>query len=163
MLRRQVGRGWLLEACRHGNRPVLRESPLYANILVRDVARARRFYEDVLEMEPLQTAASEVVYRSGTTRFAISRADDAGETAHTVGCFIVDDVERVVSGLRARGVRFEDYDLPGLVTVDGIAAFASDGSPSPTGWPGSVTRMGISCRSFRRARRRLRRKHSYRQ
>jgi hypothetical protein len=33
----------------------------------------------------------------------------------------VDDIQAVVTELRARGVVFEDYDLPGLTTVDGIA------------------------------------------
>ena len=105
--------------------------PLYPNILVGDLDRARRFYEEILGMEPIRTAESEVVYRSGTTQFAISRTEDAGKTAHTVGSFIVDDIEPIVAGLRAKGVRFEDYDLPGLVTVDGIATFAADGVALP--------------------------------
>ena len=105
--------------------------PLYANVLVGDIDRARAFYEGILGMEPIRTAESEVVYRSGTTRFAISRVDDAGETAHTVGSFVVDDIGPIVAGLRAKGVRFEDYDLPGLVTVEGIATFAADGITLP--------------------------------
>ena len=82
-------------------------------------------------MELLRTAESEVVYRSGTTRFAISRVDDAGETVHTVGSFVVDDIESLVTRLWARGVRFEEYDLPGLMTVEGIATFAADGVTLP--------------------------------
>jgi hypothetical protein len=34
---------------------------------------------------------------------------------------VVDDIEAEVAGLRARGVVFEEYNLPGLKTVDGIA------------------------------------------
>ena len=110
---------------------MLGEWPLYANVLVGDIDRARRFYEQILGMEPIRTAESETVYRSGTTRFAISRVDDAGPTAHTVGSFVVDDIEAIVAGLRAKGVHFEDYDLPGLVTVEGIATFAADGVALP--------------------------------
>jgi catechol 2,3-dioxygenase-like lactoylglutathione lyase family enzyme len=110
---------------------VFRETPLYANILVGEIPRARGFYEGILGFEPFRTAKSEVVYRAGSTRFAVSRVDDAGETAHTVGSFVVDDIESVVAGLRARGVRFEDYDLPGLVTIEGIATFAAEGVALP--------------------------------
>ena len=72
-----------------------------------------------------------MVYRAGVTRFAISRVDDAGETVHTVASFVVDEIEHVVSDLRDRGVDFEDYDLPGLTTLDGIATFAADGVTLP--------------------------------
>jgi catechol 2,3-dioxygenase-like lactoylglutathione lyase family enzyme len=104
---------------------------LYANVLVGDLDRARAFYEGMLGMEPIRTAASEVVYRSGTTRFAVSHVEDAGRTAHTVGSFVVEDIDAIVAGPRAKGVRFEDYDLPGLVTIEGIATFAGDGVTLP--------------------------------
>ena len=42
---------------------------------------------------------------------------------HTAAAFVVDDVTAVVRELRGRGVTFEDYDQPGLKTVDGIAEF----------------------------------------
>lgn len=39
--------------------------------------------------------------------------------------FEVDDIESVVSALRDRGVVFEEYDLPGLKPVGGIAVHES--------------------------------------
>ena len=110
---------------------MLARSPLYANILVSDIPRSRAFYEGTLGAVPVRIAESEIVYRTGGTQFATSRVDDAGPTAHTVGSFIVDDIETVVAGLRDRGVVFEDYDLPGLRTVGGIATFEADGVALP--------------------------------
>jgi catechol 2,3-dioxygenase-like lactoylglutathione lyase family enzyme len=46
----------------------------------------------------------------------------AGKSRHTVAAFRVDDLDAVVAGLRNRGVIFEEYDLPDLKTVDGIAS-----------------------------------------
>ena len=40
---------------------------------------------------------------------------------HTAASFEVDDVQAVVSELRERGIVFEDYDMPGLKTVNGVA------------------------------------------
>jgi hypothetical protein len=45
----------------------------------------------------------------------------AGQSRGTVAAFRVEDLDAVVAGLRERGVVFEEYDLPGMVTVDGIA------------------------------------------
>jgi hypothetical protein len=41
--------------------------------------------------------------------------------AHTVAHLVVPDVEAAVAELRGRGVPFEDYDLPTLRTIDGVA------------------------------------------
>jgi hypothetical protein len=37
------------------------------------------------------------------------------------------DIEEVVAGLRARGVVFEEYDIPGVEIVDGIATIEGEG------------------------------------
>jgi hypothetical protein len=48
-----------------------------------------------------------------------SRGAASGE--HTQMAWQVDDIEAVVTELRKRGVVFEEYDLPGLKTINGIA------------------------------------------
>jgi catechol 2,3-dioxygenase-like lactoylglutathione lyase family enzyme len=40
------------------------------------------------------------------------------------------DIEAAVADLKARGVKFEEYDLPGFKTVDGIA----DTPPNRAAW-----------------------------
>src|ERR671925_392361 len=46
----------------------------------------------------------------------------AGQSRHTVAGFRVDDLDSVVPALREKGVTFEEYDLPDLKTIDGIAS-----------------------------------------
>jgi hypothetical protein len=62
-----------------------------------------------------------IIYRSGDAYFSLYPTEFAGTAQHTLGAFMVRDVEATVADLRGRGVTFEDYDLPGLKTVDGIA------------------------------------------
>lgn len=104
---------------------MLGDRPFYSNIPVQELSRARRFYEDVLGAIPVRGGPTEVVYRTGDTRLTIHLS--ARSTAfsdlsmHTFGTFLVDDIEARVAGLRAAGVDFEEYDLPELQTVNGVA------------------------------------------
>ena len=56
---------------------------------------------------------------------------------HTQMGWEVDDIEAAVRELRARGVKFEEYDLPGLRTVDGIAEIAGNYPSKGTGERGA--------------------------
>ena len=67
-------------------------------------------------------------YRSGSTYFDVYPNLGAGQAEHTLACWVVDDVKRVVGELRARGVVFEEYDLPGLKTVNGVAELPTERS-----------------------------------
>jgi len=49
----------------------------------------------------------------------------AGKSRATVAAFVVGDLDAVVASLRERSVVFEEYDLPGLKTENGIAAVGS--------------------------------------
>ena len=62
-----------------------------------------------------------IIYRSGDATFSLYPTEFAGTAQHTLGAFLVRDVGATVADLRAKGVTFEDYDQPGLKTVDGIA------------------------------------------
>lgn len=105
---------------------MLGDQPFYANLPVRDVATARRFYEGVLGITPTRVSATQVVYRSGGSKFSIDPTAGAGAATHTLGTFIVSDIDAEASALRARGVTFDEYDLPGLKTEHGIATFGPD-------------------------------------
>jgi catechol 2,3-dioxygenase-like lactoylglutathione lyase family enzyme len=105
---------------------MLNESPLYAVIPVSDLLDARRFYEEVLGIAPVRESETEILYRAGDTRFAVYPSQGAGSARHTLGSFIVDDIEPVVAELRSRGVVFEEYDEPDLKTVNGIARLGPD-------------------------------------
>jgi hypothetical protein len=62
-----------------------------------------------------------IIYRSGDSYFSLYPTEFAGTAQHTLGAFMVADVEAAVAELRGTGVSFEEYDLPGLKTVNGIA------------------------------------------
>lgn len=93
---------------------------LIATIPVHDLDRARSFYEGVLGFEHLETSEAGVLLRAGSGRALLYRSV-ATTPGHTVASFEVDRLEPVIETLAARGVRFEDYDLPKLRTIDHIA------------------------------------------
>jgi catechol 2,3-dioxygenase-like lactoylglutathione lyase family enzyme len=98
----------------------LRAAALIATIPVADLERARAFYEDVLGFEHADTSEAGVLCRAGHGRVLLYQSA-APAPAHTLAGFEVDRLEPVIETLVARGVRFEDYDLPGLQTVDHVA------------------------------------------
>ncbi|SEF34558.1 VOC family protein [Variovorax sp. NFACC27] len=85
-----------------------------ANLAVKDLATARRFYEDTLGLSQVDAEGDEViVYRSGSTRINVYRSQFAGTNQATAVTWSVDgDIERIVEALKTRGVRFEHYDMP---------------------------------------------------
>lgn len=101
---------------------MLQQSPIYAYLPATDVKRARVFYEKTLGFQPSEEIAGGVVYTfaNGTGCFLYS-TPNAGTNRASQAFWQVADVEREVAELRARGVTFEEYDTPGMKTVNGIA------------------------------------------
>jgi hypothetical protein len=81
-------------------------------------------------------------YRCGNGEFALFESAGAAAGDHTQMAWEVDDLEETIAELRERGVIFEEYDVPGLKTVNGIAEvegnYPSKGAPG-TRPPGSNT------------------------
>jgi catechol 2,3-dioxygenase-like lactoylglutathione lyase family enzyme len=105
---------------------VLRTFDMLLTLPAQDIERAKRFYEEKLGLTPESEDPGGVHYRSGATMFDIYPTRFAGTAQHTLGAWMVDDIRAVVAALRERGVAFEDYDLPGLKTEDGIADLGSE-------------------------------------
>jgi len=93
---------------------------------VRDLRRARAFYRDQLGLDPIDERPGGLLYRCGSGTFALFESAGSAAGTHTQMCWEVDDIELVVAELRAHGVQFEEYDLPGLRTVGGIAEIAGN-------------------------------------
>ena len=101
---------------------MLQKSPLFAYIPVKDLARARQFDEDVVGLRPKEEKAGGVVYEFGEhTACFMYPTPNAGTSKASQAFWQVDDVEREVVELKRRGVKFEEYDMPEMKTVNGIA------------------------------------------
>src|SRR5258708_38404644 len=94
---------------------MLQKSPMYASIPAKDVKRARQFYEQKLGFKPKQETAGGVVYEfaRGTACF-LYPTPNAGTSRASQAFWQVEDIEREVTELKARGVEFEKYDMPGM-------------------------------------------------
>jgi catechol 2,3-dioxygenase-like lactoylglutathione lyase family enzyme len=86
-----------------------------------DLERARRFYSEKLGLEPSEERPGGLLYESAAGTFALFLSGGASSGQFTQMGWEVDDIEATVAELKARGVVFEEVDLPGLKTVDGIA------------------------------------------
>jgi catechol 2,3-dioxygenase-like lactoylglutathione lyase family enzyme len=100
---------------------MLRNSSVSARIPARNLQRARRFYAEKLGLEPIEERPGGLRYQSGDGHFTVFESSGAPSGSHTQMAWRVDDIEATVSGLRSRGVVFEEYDVDGLHTVNGIA------------------------------------------
>ena len=102
---------------------MLKEREVIAVLPAKDISRARDFYRDVLGLEPSETLDEEnLLYTCGNgTSFLLYLTDNAGTAKNTQLSWTTDNLEAEVEELRGRVVVFEDYDFPGLKTVNGIA------------------------------------------
>lgn len=91
-----------------------------------DLERARAFYADRLGLEPVDERPGGLLYECGGARFALFASVGRASGNHTQMAWEVDDIEATVGRLRSRGVVFEDVDVPGFCTADGIADIEGD-------------------------------------
>jgi catechol 2,3-dioxygenase-like lactoylglutathione lyase family enzyme len=89
-----------------------------ATIAVRNLEEARVYYEEKLGLEVARELPEGITYRTGRTVLLVYASRFAGANLATCVTWAIDDVERAAQELRAGGVTFEHYDLPGT-TVEG--------------------------------------------
>ena len=100
---------------------MLQKSPMYAYLPVKDVERARRFYEGQLGFKAKEETDGGVVYEfaEGTACF-LYPTPNAGTSRASQAFWQVEDIEREVSELKNRGVKFEEYDMPEMKSANSI-------------------------------------------
>jgi catechol 2,3-dioxygenase-like lactoylglutathione lyase family enzyme len=99
---------------------MLQKSPMYAYIPAKDVARARQFYEHKLGFKAGPELAGGVAYEcGGQTACFLYPTPNAGTSQASQAFWQVDDVDREITELKARGVVFEDYAIPGEKSASG--------------------------------------------
>jgi len=93
---------------------VLGNTDAIATIAVRKIEAARKFYEGTLGLKPMPTQETGVqTYKSGKATILVYESQFAGTNKATAATWGVEDLEGVVRDLKAKGIRFEHYDMPG--------------------------------------------------
>jgi catechol 2,3-dioxygenase-like lactoylglutathione lyase family enzyme len=100
---------------------MLANARLANRLPAQDLERAREFYAEKLGLEPVEERPGGLRYVCASGEFALFQSAGRASGEHTQMGWEVDDIDATVRELRARGVVFEEYDLPGLKTVGGIA------------------------------------------
>lgn len=110
---------------------MLKNAAIVPYIPVSNVARAREFYERKVGLKVREEYAGGVIYECGKGTWAFMYpSPGAGTSKASTAFWAVDDVEAEVAELKSRGVVFEEYDLPGIKTVNSIAT----GGGAKTAW-----------------------------
>lgn len=101
--------------------------PVGAGVAVSDMNRAREFYEGKLGLSGGKSSSDggrTYPCANGTAIHVYPSPDNAGKSAATLAGWEVDDLDAVVDELSSKGVAFEHYDQPPVVTDErGIATF----------------------------------------
>lgn len=100
---------------------MLADSPVAAIIPVNDMARAKRFYTETLGLTLVKESPQDVMFETGGSMIGLYETPYGGQAQHTLASWKVGDLDAEMKELRSKGVAFEDYDLPGIKTVDGVA------------------------------------------
>jgi catechol-2,3-dioxygenase len=104
---------------------MLGESPIVPVLLSTDLAETREFYDDRLGLEILSENEAAIVFKcGGGAHLDVTRSTTGTADTQTQASWYVQDVRAEVTDLRSRGVKVEEYDMPGLKTEDGIADLA---------------------------------------
>jgi catechol 2,3-dioxygenase-like lactoylglutathione lyase family enzyme len=101
---------------------MLGEHPIHPVLLATDLAAARDFYHTKLGLEILTENEAAIGFRcGGGTQLDVTMSTTGTADTQTQATWLVKDLRAEVAQLRSRGVKVEDYDMPGLKTEDGIA------------------------------------------
>jgi len=95
---------------------MLGDKDAIANVAVKNIDVAKKFYEKTLGLIPVASEGGElIVYKTGNSRLNVYRSQYAGTNKATAVTWMVgDQIEEIVRALKAKGVASEHYDMPGL-------------------------------------------------
>ena len=109
------------------SRPMLARAEVTVILPVKELERARDFYVNRLGLEAEGLAPDgKFILRANGTRLALMPKPGGTKAEHTALSFKVDDVAAEIQALKARGVSFHDYDLPGFKTVNHVATMGCE-------------------------------------
>jgi catechol-2,3-dioxygenase len=101
---------------------MLADHPIDPMLLATDLAVAREFYGDRIGLEVLIENDDFLTFScGGDSRLVVTRSSTGSSEPQTKASWRVSDLAAEVAALRERGVAVEEYDDPGMTTLDGIA------------------------------------------
>ncbi|HWT24408.1 MAG TPA: VOC family protein [Solirubrobacteraceae bacterium] len=89
---------------------MLADSRAFSGFAVDDLDAAREFYRATLGLETSEEHGLLTLHLAGDRPTLVYPKPDHEPATYTILNFPVDDIDRVVDDLAARGVRFERYD-----------------------------------------------------
>jgi len=106
---------------------MLEGATAHATLPAMDMKRAAEFYTQKVGATVYGTAEGGSFFSVGDSILSIYPTPNPNRGGHTQMGLRVPDVRAAVEELRSRGIVFEEYDFPGLKTVDGIADIGGGG------------------------------------
>lgn len=106
---------------------MLSDASVTTMLPVKEMARARAFYEVCLGLKPgAFRPDGKFVYEVGGTKVALFPKPEGTKADHTAISFRVADIAASIRDMMRAGVVFEDYDFPGLKTVDHVCVLGAE-------------------------------------
>ena len=101
---------------------MLGEHPIDVVLLATDLESSKQFYAGKLGLEILNESEEAITYKcGGDSQLAVTKSTTGTADEQTQAGWRVDDLAAELAELRSRGVEIQEYDMPGLKTVDGVA------------------------------------------
>jgi catechol 2,3-dioxygenase-like lactoylglutathione lyase family enzyme len=116
---------------------MLKNAKVATRLPAKDLNRARAFYSEKLGLEPVEQREGGLRYVCAAGEFALFVSAGVQSGTRTQMGWEVEDIEATVRELRRLGIEFEEYDLPGLRTVNGIAEIRGNYPSKGTGERGA--------------------------
>ncbi|WP_022893192.1 VOC family protein [Agromyces subbeticus] len=92
----------------------------YAVLPASDLDRAKRWWKDVFDIDPIDDSTGGVMLSIAGTSVLVYETQFAGTAQNTAFGIDTDDLDRDMAALRERGIVFNEYDLPGVTTQNGV-------------------------------------------
>src|SRR4051812_7286086 len=93
---------------------MLKDADVYAMVAVKDSKAAEKFYSETLGLNKTDENPAGITYKSGNTRLFVYPTPMAGTAKSTVATWEVSDIRAIVDELKAKDIKFEKYEFPGV-------------------------------------------------
>lgn len=110
---------------------MLKDSVVFASFSTDDLEKAKTFYSQTLGLDVEEDTKMGILHVkfSGGNQAMVYPKPDHQPATFTVLNFLVDDVSKAVDDLTAKGITFEQYDMPQMKTDEkGISWYDDDHS-----------------------------------